>query len=342
MKISDLSVDVFLNGAVSLGPRVVCDGFVDSYPVRVQTHIHDDHMAKFDKSKGFQQIVMSPETFDLLVAEKDADLPYRDNFHKVPRFTKYELEDGSILTLFPSNHMLGSCQVALQIANGPIVGYSGDFSWPLDDVIQVEQLVVDSTYGNPRSVRNYSQSQAENILFELVNSQLRFGPVHIKAFRGTIERVLNILSGGISVPILASHKLIKEIEVYQTHGFAPGDVLEINSKEGKSALDERAFVQLYSKGDPLPYEIVNGTSIVCSAYMTSPDDPLKKYSKRAFRVALSNHADFKGTIEYIKATGAKRIVTDNTRNHGGILAMEINNRIPGVFASPSTNRDTKY
>lgn len=53
---------------VRLGAQVVCDGFVDSCDFRVQTHIHDDHMSKFDKSKGFQQIVMGPETFDLLVA----------------------------------------------------------------------------------------------------------------------------------------------------------------------------------------------------------------------------------------------------------------------------------
>ena len=41
--------------------------------------------------------------------------------------------------------------------------------------------------------------------------------------------------------------------------------------------------------------------------------------------------------KYIKATGAKTVVTDNTRNHGIELANSINERLPGIKARPSTN-----
>lgn len=60
------TVDVLASGAVCLGSKVVCDGFIQNYPFRVQTHVHDDHMVDFDTSKGMQDILMSPETFDLL------------------------------------------------------------------------------------------------------------------------------------------------------------------------------------------------------------------------------------------------------------------------------------
>ena len=63
----DPIVDVLASGAVCLGSKVVCDGFAEGYPFRVQTHIHDDHMGEFDKSKGFQDFLMSPETYALLV-----------------------------------------------------------------------------------------------------------------------------------------------------------------------------------------------------------------------------------------------------------------------------------
>ena len=41
--------------------------------------------------------------------------------------------------------------------------------------------------------------------------------------------------------------------------------------------------------------------------------------------------------KYIKITGAKTVVTDNTRNHGIELANSINERLPGIKACPSTN-----
>ena len=57
------------SGAVSLGPNVVCDGFLLSAKVRVQTHVHIDHMDRFETSKGKQQIIASEPTLKLLIAE---------------------------------------------------------------------------------------------------------------------------------------------------------------------------------------------------------------------------------------------------------------------------------
>jgi len=331
-------VDVLRDGTICLGSSVTCDGFAEGFPIRVQTHVHDDHMIKFETSKGLQDLVMRPETYSLLVAEKNADLEYRDNFHRLGCGKKFELEDGSHLCLLPSSHMLGSCQVTLQRTDGLRIGYSGDFGWPLGKVIEVDQLVVDSTYGSPRSVRHYTQAAAEECLSSLVFGQLRQGPVHIYAHRGTIERVLHVLSDNIGVPIIATARLIKEVEVYQDYGLAAGELLWADSEVGQLAMQEKSFVHLYSKGDGFRNEPMDGTSITCSAYMVPSNNPLLQYSDRAYRVSLSNHADFNETLAYIKATGAKKVVTDNTRNHGCELALAINQRLEGVFASPSSNK----
>jgi hypothetical protein len=89
-------------------------------------------------------------------------------------------------------------------------------------------------------------------------------------------------------------------------------------------------------GDQLPVEIGTGTTITLSAYMAKPNDPVMEYSERSFSVALSNHADFDGTLEYIRATGARYVVTDNTRGgHGVELAQEVTRRL-GIPARPST------
>lgn len=330
-------VDVLASGAVCLGSNVVCDGFAEGYPFRVQTHIHDDHMGEFDKSKGFQDFLMSPETYALLVAERDADLEFRDNFRWVDRGAEYALDDGSKLSLFPSNHMLGSCQVALEFCDGHRVGYSSDFGWPLNEVIQVDELVVDSTYGSPRSVRRYTQAEAEECLFSLVCERLRHGSVHVKAHRGTIERVLHVLGDNVGVPVLATERLMREVKVYQKYGFAVGCLNTLESGDGQVAMKQRSYVRLYSKGDGFGNEPIGGTSITCSAYMANADHPLMTYSDRAYRVALSNHADFNETLGYIEATGAKTVITDNTRNHGWELALAVNKYL-GIQAQPSSNR----
>ncbi|MXY18274.1 MAG: hypothetical protein F4146_05435 [Rhodothermaceae bacterium] len=336
---SDSVADVFDSGAVRLGTNVVCDGFVEGYEFRIQTHVHDDHMAGFNTSKGRQDIYMSPETFALLNAFLDAEIPYRSNFHKIQRGAEYELPDNSKLTLLPSNHMLGSCQVALELPDNRKVGYSGDFGWPLDDVIQVGELVIDSTYGSPNSIRGYTQAAAEECLLELVYKRLRYGSVHIYAHRGTVERVLHIIEGNVSVPILASERLIQEVAVYQDHGMALGKLDNLDSDEGKAASRQRSYIRLYSKGDGFGNEQISDTSIKCSAYMSthSATSPLTTFSERSFSVALSNHADFHETLEYIVATGARTVITDNTRNHGVELANAINERLSGVKARPSTN-----
>lgn len=329
--------DVFENGAVRLGTKAICDGYSAGYPFRIQTHIHDDHMAEFDRSKGEQDLFMSPETRELLIAERNADLEYRDNLITMERGIRRELHDGSKLTLLPSGHMLGSCQVALELSNGIRCGYSGDFAWPLDDVMQVDELVVDSTYGSPASVRRYTQDEAEGHLLEVVCQALRRGSVHVKAHRGTIERVLQVVAGNVGVPVLASARLIAEVDVYRDHGFGAEELVALNSDVGRAQLSERSYIRLYSKGDSFGNELIEGTGITCSAYMVNTDHPLLQFSERAYRVALSNHADFEGTLAYVEATGAKRVVTDNTRSHGVDLAIAINSRLPGVRAEPSTN-----
>ena len=72
------------------------------------------------------------------------------------------------IKLESSSHCLGAVQVAVELANGKWVGYSGDFSHLIDNVIRVDELVVDATYGDPGTDRAYSQLEAEEALLERV------------------------------------------------------------------------------------------------------------------------------------------------------------------------------
>ena len=329
-------IDVSMpSGAVSLGPNVVCDGFLLSAKVRVQTHIHIDHMDSFETSKGQQQIIASEPTLKLLIAEFDADLPYRANVKALGQGQSHEAGNSRV-TLMPSEHMLGSVQVLTELECGLRLGYSGDFQWPLSDAIQVDGLVVDSTYGTPNNIRRFSQGACEEQFVGLLHRLLARGPVIIKAHRGTLHRALQIISDEIDCPIIASGRLSKEANVYREFGYTISPLIDYRSAEARDLLRDARHVQVYGTGDHAPSDLGRGSKITLSAYFTCPDNPVIEYSDRAYAVAMSNHADFDGTLEYVKSTNAKFVVTDNTRGGKGYqLATAIKQRL-GVEARPSS------
>jgi putative mRNA 3-end processing factor len=333
-------IDVTASGAVCLGSSVSCDGFRYGIPIRVQTHIHEDHMEGFDESKGFQDIVMSRATHALLSAEFNADLPYRENLHPVEYALSSRFVDAQV-TLVHSSHMLGAAQVAVELDSGLRLGYSGDFAWPMTDVIRVDALVVDSTYGSPESVRRFSQADAEDALVSIIRERLRFGAVHLHAHRGTLERALQLLPGRMPHPVVVSPTLNRRLQVFRSFGYVVPDAFVRNSSQALAVSKTESVIHLYSAGDRKPVDYGSASAIVLSAYAVNGAEPFVEYSERSYRVAMTDHADFHGTLAYVAATGAKFVLVDNSRGgHAIELAQEIRSRL-GVRAEVSSGAATR-
>ena len=329
-------IDVAMSGAVSLGPDIVCDGFMHDAKVRIQTHVHKDHMDGFESSKGFQEILLSKPTLELLIFEFNADLPYRTNLRVLGGGEICQTNDCKV-QFIPSGHMLGGVQTLVERRDGLRMGYSSDFQWPLDHTIEVEALVVDSTYGSPNSVRRYNQGECESRLLDLIKRLLRDGAVYIYAHRGSLQRALQLLSAEVDCPIVGSTRLCKEISVYKNFGYPIDDLVPGESVEGKDILRSGRFIRFFGTGDQRPADTESVSVVKLSAYFSKPDEPVTEYSPRSFGVALSNHADFDGTIEYVRSTGAKYVVTDNSRGGKGYeLALELKQRL-GIDARPSSS-----
>ena len=163
------------------------------------------------------------------------------------------------------------------------------------------------------------------------------GSVYIYAYRGTIERALQIISTEVDCPIIASSRLCKQAAVYNDFGYTIGSLVESGSLDERQLINERRLVRVYSTGDSEPIDIGDATKIVLTAYFNPNDEPVYEYSERSFSIALSNHADFHGTIEYVKATEAQVVITDNTRGGKAVeLAIEIQRRL-NICAKPSSN-----
>ena len=332
-------VEITHSGAVRLGGDVVCDGFVYGPGTRVQTHVHMDHLVGFESSKGFQDIVASKPTRSLLIAMKNADLKFRPEFKGIEYGHDFRCGSSKV-RLLPSAHMLGAAQVQVTLDDGTVLGYSGDFQWPLEHVIQVDTLVVDSTYGSPKRLRRYSQSEVDERFLELAVGLISEGPLIIVAYRGTLLRALDLINGNLKAPIIGSEGTIKEAQIYSEYGFVMPDISNVKSSTGRQHISEGKYIRLIRKGEKRPDSLGNATQITLSAYMCDPADPVRKFGDRVFQVAMTDHADFQGTIDYIQATGAQQIVTDNTRGgHGVELAQEIEARM-GIKAMPSDSPST--
>lgn len=318
-------------GTILLGDKISCDGFIDNKGFRIQTHVHQDHMSSFNTSLGHQRgVILTRPTLDLAAIIKNKpDLHDRNNIHIIRANESKDFEEFRV-ELLDSGHMLGSVQVAVEYKNTPKIGYSGDFSWPLDNVIQVEELVVDSTYGSPESVRAVSQEDIEECLLELVNDNLTMNPVYIFSFRGTIQRAMNCINRNINTPIIVSKKLLREIEIFNKYGYGITNYFLPFSNEGQEIIKNKKYIRFYGTGDMLPADTSGLTCINLKAIFGRHPYPIVDHGNNSFTIAYSSHADFEGTIEYVRASNAKRVLTESIRSgyeNAKKLSLEIKRRL---------------
>ena len=303
------AVDVAYNKAIRLGSKVTCDGFDIDRPIRVQTHWHYDHMNGFGPSKR-GELVMSRWTVDLL-KEKHPDLEVRANVH-VPELGKPYEVDGTTLMLEGSSHCLGAVQVAVKLASGKWGGYSGDFSYPVDNVIRVDELVVDATYGDPRTNRTYSQLEAEEALAAQVQLALREGPVQFYAQGGVAERALAVLHEVIDdVPVVAGKRICHAAEVYRMASYPLPHVHRVDTDEGLSIIRDGRYVRLWGHGQSMPNDSLPGTGFRLTKF--AADEAIKR-KVTGFGECLSKPRRIRWADENTERTGARFVLTDGSRS----------------------------
>ena len=323
-------------GAVRLGGGVVADGFDSEAQVRAQTHLHADHMAGFESSKGNGQIVCTPQTRDLLVAVRNRALRFASNVIPLECGQPWTAPSGAKIILYDAQHMTGSAQVLVEQPGGFRTAYTGDFSWPCRPADEPDELVLDATYGSPTSVRRYTQSQAEERFVEEALARLKSGQVSVMSHRGTLQRAIALLAQATTFPLLGTSGQVAESRVWAEHGRLDGPLADAASPYGRDAVAEGRCVMFFGPGDRLPDLRAAEHRITLSAFATtSSTDPFLALGERHVRVALTDHADFDGTLEYVKESRPRRVVTDGSRSmHAAVLAAELTSRL-GIPAAPA-------
>ena len=141
----------------------------------------------------------------------------------------------------------------------------------------------------------------------------------------------------VDLPFIGHARLASEVEVYRSNGYSIRSILGVRSDEGKQARRSNSYIRFYRMGEGFPREPEHGTTICLTDFLSRRPSPVFKYTDRAYNIVFSNHADFSGTLDYIRTTEATLVITDASRTPAAArqLAEETAARL-GLKAMPST------
>ncbi|MCX8205119.1 MAG: MBL fold metallo-hydrolase [Candidatus Nezhaarchaeota archaeon] len=303
-----LEVGVARGGAIIIGRSLVCDGFEPSLGRRlaVFTHAHEDHLKGLEEALAeCQEVYVTPETRDLLVAIRGPQVLGRANLKAVEPSAGLPIGEER-LTLYPSGHMLGSVQVAVE-ARGRMVAYTSEFLPERARPLRAEVLIVDATYGSPRHIREYRREEAVASLVKLVKTGLEEGPVWVFAHRGKRHEVMHILSS-LGVPFYVTPADREVALVYEKYGVRQGELRVVKDLRSCELLKEPCVVFSHAKRE------VKGPFLkIRVSGWASFESPLKKVGEHEYVVSLSNHADYWELMRYVSESNPELVITDACR-----------------------------
>ncbi|PUA33315.1 MAG: hypothetical protein B7O98_02480 [Zestosphaera tikiterensis] len=315
------SIKINDHGGILIDADVVIDGHEDFLP-RVVTHIHSDHIRGLENTlNNKQKIVSTPLTAEWLKAYG----------YKIPENSlislrygeKVELEGYSLL-LDKAEHIPGSAQVILEnLENGLRIVYPGDFKkvGKGTKVWESDILIIDAVYGNPAYVREFDDF-IEMLLSDLVSELLARGSVHIYGYYGKIQEVMQLLRiYGIDAPFILSHKQFLLAKIAENHGMKFGEFFHVNSSEAQEIIKSNWYVYFTHASS---YSRLNANSNVSHVMLSGWEftKPYRDLGNNRYLVAFSDHADFRGLVEYVSSSKPQMLVVNNVRSSSGSLFAE--------------------
>ncbi|MEM3623611.1 MAG: MBL fold metallo-hydrolase [Candidatus Bathyarchaeia archaeon] len=321
-------------GAVLLGNYVACDAFDETKPLRVVTHAHADHLIGLHQSlRTCEKVLMTRATKDLIDVMR-GPLFLMGGFVEALDYGKTLRYEDEAITFFHADHILGAAQVLVEDAEGARIVYTGDFRINKTPVLEADVLVMEATYGSPSCRRSFDKN-VEDLLVSLVEEGLRHGAVYVFGYHGKLQEVMEILhEAGVKAPFVAPERVLHVSRICQQHGMRIGRLLLSEEREARELLEKNqpcvAFYHMNARskfGKDVFRVYVSGWEFGV---------PCREISDKEYVVALSDHSDFDGLMEYVRRSKPKFVVADNFRvGYAETLAREIRKRFGvGAVALP--------
>ena len=139
-------------------------------------------------------------------------------------------------------------------------------------------------------------------------------------------------------------QLEKETNVYRKYGYTIRPTTNISGADGRDIMSKnKRYIRFRGKSDRKTLGGNRVTKITLSPFPSPNDNPVTVWSsgwpERSFSIGFYDHADFKGTIEYVKNTEAQYVLTDTRGQYAFELAAELRGCL-GIKAKPSAYKES--
>ncbi|HVO36943.1 MAG TPA: MBL fold metallo-hydrolase [Candidatus Acidoferrum sp.] len=318
-------------GAIILGKNVACDAHNENTPLRVVTHAHADHMEGLQKSlRTCEKTLMTKATKDLIDVMR-GPLFLMSGYVETLDYGKTIQYDEESITFFKADHILGAAQVLLEDAEGKRIAFTGDFRIDNTPILEADTLVMEATYGSPVCRRSFGVD-LRDLLISLVEKGLKQDIVYIFGYHGKLQEVMQILHDAkINAPFIMSERVFHVSKVCEKHGMHLGRLLLSSENEARDLLAKNAPCIVFCHMNTAGTIGKDRFRIYVSGWEF--DQPCREKSSKEYIIALSDHSDFEGLMEYVRRSKPSLVITDNFRvGHAETLAREIRKR----FGIPAT------
>jgi len=242
--------------------------------------------------------------------------------------------NGVRVSLYPAGHIIGSAQIRLEY-EGKVTVVSGDYKIQEDGLsapfepVPCHDFVTESTFGLP--IYNWQPvAQQNEQLQQWVTNNIRSGKTSVLAgySLGKAQRIMKALEG--IAPMYVHYSIARLNEAYAAVGVQLPAYEKVDLREGADHLDKNIVVLPPSLLDSkLIRKIPNMANAICSGWMQVRGARRWRSADAGF--AISDHADWQGLLDTVKATGAEKVYVTHGQtavfskylNKNGIAAEEV-------------------
>ena len=242
--------------------------------------------------------------------------------------------NGVQVSFFPAGHVIGSAQIRLEY-KGYVVVFSGDYKTQPDFIstpyepVKCHEFITESTFGLPiYKWKKEEELQAELQNWVLQNQQNNRTSVFLGYSLGKAQRIMKLIEG---VDDIYVHTAINNLNnAISGSGIELPKTTLLNYDFKKSDIQNKIIILPPALlGSRLLKKIPNAATAICSGWMHIRGNRRWKGVDAGF--SISDHADWDGLLEAVKATGAEKVhVTHGSQavfskylNEIGIEAYEL-------------------
>ena len=221
-------------------------------------------------------------------------------------------ENGVLISFHPAGHVLGSAQIRLE-HQGEVWVISGDYKCESDATcgtftpVRCHTFITESTFGLP-----IYRWQPQREIFDQINTWWNHNREHgrgsmILAYSlGKAQRVLAGIDATIG-PIWTHGAVERVTRAYRDSGVSLPETIPVSAvAKGTSSAGALIIAPPSAAGTPWSRKLEPLSMAMASGWMHVRGARRRRALDRGF--VLSDHADWPGLVESVRATGAERVL----------------------------------